>query len=155
VPQTAARAGAALEPSTRWQVSEVLARYGHVVDNEEWKYLPLVFTDDAVLDAQYLTASGLAEIQRHLEASGPWRSHHTINTATKYFGDAGEITAWSRYLVVHADGLSVPGDYVDILVPTPAGWRIRHRRISARNRPDQAPDGQPWRTESFATWSSE
>jgi hypothetical protein len=149
------RVGAALDPDTRWQVSEVLSRYGHIVDNEEWAYLPLVFADDAVLDAQYVTARGLAEIRRYLESSGPWRSHHTLNTATKYLGDSGEITAWSRSLVVRADGLSIPGDYVDVLVPAAAGWRIRSRRISARNRPGQSLDGQAWRTESFATWSAE
>ncbi len=71
------RAGAALNPDDRWQVSEVLSRYGHIVDNEEWTYLPLVFTGDAGLDAQYVTAGGLAEIRRYLESSGPWRSHHT------------------------------------------------------------------------------
>jgi hypothetical protein len=75
-------------------------------------------------------------------------------SATKYFGDAGEITAWSRSLVVQADGLSIPGDYVDVLRPTAAGWRIRSRRLSLRNRLDQSPDGEPWRTESFATWSA-
>jgi hypothetical protein len=148
------RAGTALDPDTRWQVSEVLSRFGHIVDNGDWEYLPLVFTDDAVLDAQDGAARGLAEIRQYLESAGRWRSHHTLNTATQYFGDSGEITAWSRSLVVQADGLSVPGDYVDILVPTAAGWRIRSRRASARNRPGPAPDGQPWRTESFATWSA-
>jgi hypothetical protein len=57
--------------------------------------------------------------------------------------------------VVQADGFSIPGDYIDVLVPTAAGWRIRSRRISGRNRPDRAPDGQAWRTENFATWSAE
>ena len=42
-----------LDAETRWQVSEVLSRYGHIVDNQEWAYLPLVFTPDATLDVQY------------------------------------------------------------------------------------------------------
>ena len=113
----------------------MLSRFGHIVDNAEWAYLPLVFTADAVLDAQYVTARGLAQIRPYLESAGPWRSHHTLNAATRYTGDAGEITAWSRSLVVQADGISRPGDYVDVLVPTDAGWRIRSRRVSARNRP--------------------
>ena len=153
---TKQRTGAdtALDPATRWQISEVLSRYGHIVDNQEWAYLPLVFTDDAVFDAQEVTARGLTAIRQYLESSGPWRSHHTLNTATRYLGGAGEVTAWSRSLVVQADGLSVPGDFVDALLPTAAGWRIRSRRLSLRNRPGRSPDGEPWRTESFATWST-
>ncbi|MCW2530275.1 MAG: nuclear transport factor 2 family protein [Pseudonocardiales bacterium] len=142
-----------LDPDTRWQISEVLSLYGHIVDNQEWTYLPQVFTADAALDAQYTSAKGIAEIQKHLESFGPWRSHHTLNTITKRSG--AEVSAWSRFLVVEASGITISGDYVDTLTNTEDGWRIRSRRISLRNRPDQTPDGQAWRTESFSTWNAE
>jgi SnoaL-like domain len=153
-PPTPADTGDALDAETHWQVSEVLSRFGHIVDNQEWPYLSLVFTGDAVLDYQTGTATGLAEISQYLGSSGPWLSHHTLNTATRYLGATGEITAWSRSLVVQADGISIPGDDIDVLVPTADGWRIRSRRSSRRNQPGPAPGGQPWRTESFATWSA-
>jgi hypothetical protein len=142
-----------LAPDTRWQISETLSRYGHVVDNQEWSYLPLVFTADAVVDAQYVNLHGLGEIQGHLESFGPWRSHHTINTIVKR-GGPEKVRAWSRFLIVQADGITISGDYIDELVHTADGWRIRSRRISLRNRPDKTPDGQAWRTESFATWNA-
>jgi hypothetical protein len=142
-----------LDPDTRWQISETLSRYGHIVDNQEWAYLPLVFTADAELDAQYTSASGLTEIQSYLESFGPWRSHHTINTIVKR-GGRETVEAWSRFLVVLADGITISGDYIDELIQAADGWRIRSRRISLRNRPDKAPDGQAWRTESFATWNA-
>jgi SnoaL-like domain len=146
--------GAALDPRPRWQISEVLSRHGHIVDNQEWAYLPLVFTASATLDAQYTSATGVAEIQQFLESFGPWRSHHTLNTVTKYSGTQGEVSAWSRFLVVEAAGTTISGDYVDVLTDTIDGWRIRSRRISPRNRPGQAPDGQAWRSESFSTWNA-
>lgn len=143
-----------LDAETRWQVSQVLARHGHIVDNQEWAYLPLVFTPDATIDAQHTTATGLAEIQQYLEAAGPWRSHHTLNTITKPSADGQEISAWSRFLVVAATGTTVSGDYVDVLTDAGDGLRIQSRRVSLRNRPDQTPDGEAWRTESFATWNA-
>jgi hypothetical protein len=142
----------AVDPETRWQITEVLSRYGHIVDNQEWAYLQLVFTPIATIDAQYTHVNGLEEIRQHLESFGPWRSHHTLNTVTKPWGTNGDVTAWSRFLVVEAAGTTVSGDYVDVLTNTPDGWRIRSRRISLRNRPDQAPNGEPWRTQTFATW---
>jgi hypothetical protein len=142
-----------LDAETRWQVSEVLARYGHIVDNQEWDHLPLVFTPDATLDVQYATVDGLPAIQEFLAPGDRWRSHHTLNTTTKYL-HRGEVSAWSRFLIVEAAGTTISGDYVDELTPTTGGWRIRSRRVSLRNRPDHAPDGAEWRRESFATWTA-
>jgi hypothetical protein len=142
-----------LDAETRWQVSEVLARYGHIVDNQEWDYLPLVFTPDATLDVQYTTVGGLPAIKDFLTPGDRWQSHHTLNTTTKYLGQ-GEVSAWSRFLIVEAAGTTISGDYVDVLIPTADGWRVRSRRVSLRNRPDRAPDGTAWRRESFATWNA-
>ncbi len=153
--QAMTRAGQdALDPDTRWQVSEVLSRFAHLVDNDEWTLLPLVFTPDATLSAQDGTARGLSEIETYLRPGDRWRAHHTLNTITRFLAD-GTVSAWSRFLIVEAVGTTISGDYVDVLSDTAEGWRIRSRRISLRNRPGAAPDGQPWRTESFATWIAE
>ena len=144
----------ALDPGTRWQVSEVLSHFAHMVDNDEWTLLPLLFTPDATLSAQDGSAHGLSEIQNYLRPGDRWRAHHTLNTITRFLAD-GTVSAWSRFLIVEAAGTTISGDYVDVLSDTAEGWRIRSRRISLRNRPGAAPDGQPWRTESFATWIAE
>jgi len=153
--QLTPRAGQdALDPDTRWQVSEVLSRFAHMIDNSEWTLLPLLFTPDATLSAQDGTANGLSEIETYLRPGDPWRAHHTLNTITRFLAD-GTVSAWSRFLIVEAVGTTISGDYIDVLSDTAEGWRILSRRISLRNRPGAAPDGQPWRTESFATWAAE
>ena len=144
----------ALDPDTRWQVSEVLSRFAHLVDNGEWTLLPLVFTPDATLSAQDGTANGLSEIETYLRPGDRWRAHHTLNTITRFLAD-GTVSAWSRFLLVEAVGTAISGDYVDVLSNTAEGWRICSRRISLRNQAGAAPDGQPWRTESFVTWIAE
>lgn len=141
----------ALDPDLRWQVSEVLSRFAHLVDNGEWALLPLVFTPDATLDAEDGTANGLSQIEAYLRPADRWQAHHTLNTITRFRPD-GTVSAWSRFLIVEAAGTTISGDYADELTGTAEGWRIRSRRISLRNRPGTAPGGPPWRTESFATW---
>jgi hypothetical protein len=144
-----------VDSEIRWAVTEVLSRYGHVVDNQAWAELGSVFTSDAVIDAQYETAQGLAEIRRYLESFDAKRSHHSLTPIIQP-GEPSEhprvVHAWSRFIVVEYDATVLCGDYVDVVVEAAEGWRIQRRRISPRNRADTAPGGQPWRTESFGTW---
>ncbi len=93
----------------------MLSRYGHILDNGEWGYLSTVFALDATLDAQYVTAHGLGEIEQFLQPFDRWTSHHTLNTATRYVGSSGDVSAWSRFLLVEASGRTASGDYVDLL----------------------------------------
>lgn len=134
-----------------WAVTELLARYGHVVDNQAWAELPSVFTADAALDAEFAdgefrTVTGRERIREFLEGFDPLRSHHTLNTIIEN-GD-GVVHAWSRFLVVEFDATSLTGDYVDEIIETPDGLRISKRRISTRNRREAR------RQESFGTWIS-
>lgn len=133
-----------------WAVTELLSRYSHVVDNQAWDELPSVFTPDAEVDAEFTTVTGYVGIRGLLESFDPLRSHHTLNTILRD-GAEGVTHAWSRFLVVEFDASSLTGDYVDDIVDTEAGPRIRKRRMSTRNRPEDA--GKP-RRESFATWTA-
>lgn len=135
-----------------WAVTELLSRYGHVVDARAWPQLTSVFTSDATLDTEDGSARGLAEIQAYLQAVNPLRSHHTLNPVLK--ADGSTVRAWSRFILIEADATSLGGDYIDEFTNTPAGWRISARRISRRNRPDVAPGGDRWRTETFASWEA-
>lgn len=133
-----------------WAVTELLARYGHVVDNQEWDELTSVFTADVELDAQfadgeYRTVTGIDALRGFLESFDPRRSHHTLNTIIRI--EDGVAYAWSRFLVVEFDATSLTGDYVDEIVPATEGPRIRKRRISTRNRTEQG------RQESFESWT--
>ncbi len=113
----------------------------HIVDNQEWSYLTLVFTPTAALDVQYARATGIDEIRQHLETFGPWRSHHTLNTFTKYIGAGAEISAWE----------SVPGRRGDRYDDQRGLRRRAHdhaRRLAdpfAPNQPAQPPrPGTRW-----------
>ncbi len=141
-----------MDSEISWAVTELLSRFGHVVDNQAWPELGSVFSADAVIDAQDATASGLAEIRRYLESSDPKRSHHSLTPIISAGDSPGVVHAWSRFIIVEYDATVLCGDYVDVVVDTAEGWRIRARRISPRNRADSAPGGEPWRRESFATW---
>jgi hypothetical protein len=135
-----------------WAVTELLSRYGHVVDARAWPELTSVFTGDATLHTEDGSARGLAEIQAYLEAVDARRSHHTLNPVLKV--DGATVRAWSRFILIEADATSLGGDYIDELTNTPAGWRISARRITRRNRPGAAPGGDPWRIETFASWEA-
>jgi hypothetical protein len=141
-----------VDSEIRWDVTELLSRYGHVVDNQAWAELGSVFTTDAVIDAQYETTQGLAEIRRYLESFDPKRSHHSLTPIIQPGEHPGVVHAWSRFIIVEFDATVLCGDYVDVVVETAGGWRIQGRRVSPRNRADTAPGGEPWRTESFAAW---
>jgi hypothetical protein len=134
-----------------WAVRELLARYGHVVDNQAWDELPSVFTNDVELDAEFAdgefrVVTGLDRLREFLEGFDSRRSHHTLNTIVDEHD--GVVHAWSRFLVVEFDATSLTGDYVDEIVKTAGGPRIAKRRISTRNRPA----GEQGRVESFETW---
>ncbi|QII04893.1 nuclear transport factor 2 family protein [Rhodococcoides fascians A25f] len=130
-----------------WAVAEVLARYAHVVDNQEWEELASVFTPDATLEAEKNLIIGLDGIRGYLESFDPKRSHHTLNTITDIDGDIARV--WSRFIVVEFDATSLTGDYVDQVIATGDGARISRRRITVRNRPDIAQH----EAESFASWA--
>ncbi|WP_114327896.1 nuclear transport factor 2 family protein [Rhodococcus sp. Eu-32] len=135
-----------------WAVHELLARYGHVVDNQAWDELPSVFTADVRLDAEFAdgefrVVTGLDRLREFLEGFDSRRSHHTLNTILEVDAD-GIVHAWSRFLVVEFDATSLTGDYVDEIVDTADGPRIGKRRISTRNRPAD----EQGRVESFETW---
>ena len=88
--------------------------------------------------------TGFAEIRVFLAPGDRWRSHHTLNTTTKYSSIEREVSAWSRFLSSRRPvrRSAVTTSTSD---PTVDGWRVRSRRVSLRNRPDRAPDGTAWR----------
>ena len=136
------------------EIIELLARYAHVVDNREWHQAKTVFRADVQLGRSPVISSGLENLTALVGSAPATHGHNSTDVILDARPD-GTVRAWSKFYIVRGDGTVGSGDYQDTLVKTAGGWRIRSRRISLRNRPGSAPDGQPWRTESFATWIAE
>lgn len=107
-------------------VVQVLALYGHAVDNGDTELLAQVFIAPPALDP----------------ATSP--SHHTVNTEVKRV--PGGLAAWSRLVTIAGDGSVASADVVDALTETPAGWRVTSRTVHPRHGgPTVVADGEaPW-----------
>jgi hypothetical protein len=115
-----------------WEISQLLARYGHIVDNSEWPQLTTVFTADAVLECPDEQVTGLDAITRHLQEQADRSAHHTVNTQLDE--DTHGIRARSRIVVIGYDAAVHSLDVVDTIVRTAGGWRISRRQDRRRTR---------------------
>lgn len=119
-----------LEPGDTFEIYELLALFGHVIDGRQWNRLGEVFTEDVVSDA---TGVGLARTQGLARIMKNWSSqsrladaHHTTNIILRQVDD------WTVHAV--SKGLSLYGTaeahtvvHQDVIVRTGAGWRISAR----------------------------
>ncbi|MFF0902324.1 UNVERIFIED_CONTAM: nuclear transport factor 2 family protein [Kocuria sp. CPCC 205316] len=115
------------------EIGTVLSRCARVVDARAWLDLDRVFTADAVVVSPGGTARGPAEIAERLlaETGDP---HLVTDTVLRRLAP-DRVRAWSKWLVVCADGSAHGGDQLDLFVRTPDGWRIAERRIAALETP--------------------
>jgi hypothetical protein len=115
-----------------WEILQLLARYGHVVDNSEWPELAAVFTADAVLECGDEEVTGLDAVTRHLRAQSDRSAHHTVNTQLEE--DTHGVRTRSRIVVIGYDAAVHSRDVVDTIVRTADGWRISRRQDRRRTR---------------------
>lgn len=118
------------------EIQQLIALYAHAVDAPDQAMFPQVFTEDAVFDARP-TGWGLIEGR---EAIAAWfargkpphpPSHNTMNV--HIYEEGGETKVRSKWLSIdRRDGSMVSGDYHDVVVRTPEGWRIRSRGFIIR-----------------------
>lgn len=131
------------------EIQQLMALYGHAVDAPDQAMFPLVFTKDAVFDAES-TGWGIVEGR---EAIAAWfargkpphpASHHLTNVHV-YEAD-GETRVRSKWLVIdRRNGGVVSGDYDDVIARTAEGWRIKRRSFMIRyptSYEGQGPDKQ-------------
>lgn len=131
-----------LTADDRLAIHEVIALHGHLSDAGAYERFDEVFTPDLVVDA---TALGLAplpaqdpsrpRLDMYIAAAhrhgpdGPL-AHHVTNVIVREDGDGA--LAWSKGIALNQDGSVASFTYEDQLVRTSQGWRIRHRKVSAR-----------------------
>lgn len=117
-------------------IHQLLALYGHAADADDQALLAEVFTEDAVFDARPCEAglhSGLAAIQAWFAMGKPPHppSHHTTNVYV--YADGEVVRARSKWLTIAEEtGRPRSGDYEDVVVRTPEGWRIQTRVATPR-----------------------
>ena len=121
------------------EVHQLLGLYGHVLDTAEWDRLDDLFETDAVLDYTGVRAprvfSGIEEIREFFRDANHPSAHHVTNIFV--FEAGGEVRVKSKFFVPYTRPTHDPlrwygGDYDDVVVRTPDGWRFRKRVCTAR-----------------------
>ena len=118
----------------RAEIEQVIAAYGHIVDDNVWDRAHLVFTEDFVFDFSdhgRPNLNGVAELRAALEDRKVY-SHHSTNVAI-FEGEHGVVRVRSKFIGFPNEGPPISGDYRDEFIHTPAGWRLWRRRSSVRD----------------------
>ena len=123
-----------LTPADHIEIREVLADYGHIVDDHDWDRAEDVFMPDVVFESHNgeIVLNGISDIVATFKGRNMY-AHVTTNTTLRENND-GTVSAHSKFLGFPNEGPPVTGDYRDQLVRTPAGWRLAHRRAEIRQR---------------------
>lgn len=121
----------------RAAITDVCLRYATALDTRDWQLLRTCFTPDAV--THYGPGPALEGYDAFERVSREWmpaqvRSQHLIaNVAVEVDGDVASSSCYVRADHVHeelpGEHLEFVGRYLDELVRTGEGWRIRHRRF--------------------------
>ena len=122
-------------------IHDLLARYGHVVDDADWQRLSDVFCDDGEFDLDAIgrgRAQGMEELRACFAQLDHPLAHHTTNVTIEPDGEQ-RARVRCKYLVVSDDGRARTGEYHDDVVHTAEGWRIERRVVVPRRaRPGRA-----------------
>ncbi|MGJ5894752.1 nuclear transport factor 2 family protein [Streptomyces sp. V2] len=126
-------------PEDRLAIHELLSLHGHLTDDGALDRLDEVFTPDVVYDLTDYGRSPLHDLGALREAAldlGPANpvAHHVTNIVVTFL-DNDNAQARSKGLGITTDGSCGSVTYDDTLVRTPDGWRISHRRVTARRVP--------------------
>lgn len=116
-------------------LQSLLARYGHIMDSEDFERLAEVLTEDVLWDSSAMPTpfvdTGLENVvARQRQARHP-RSYHATNVVVA-FVDEETAVLHSKSLTIQADGTVRTGDYIDHAIRTDKGWRIDRHKLLAR-----------------------
>lgn len=125
------------------EIQNLLGRYGHLIDAEDWDAFAGLFTDDAVFDYTAVRAPrvlhGTAEILDYFRTANHPSAHHVTNIVMEEttVGDVPAVRVHSKFIVPFTRPGHVPtrwygGDYHDVVVKTPAGWRFAEKVCTPR-----------------------
>lgn len=129
----------AVSAEDRLAISELIALHGHIMDSGELDRLEDLFSPEVTYDLGDFgrgTLQGIDAIRNAAIAMGD-RSpvgHHVMNIILTEV-DSQVVSVRSKGIGIQADGSSGSVVYDDIVKRTTAGWRITHRKVSARRAP--------------------
>lgn len=125
-----------IETADRLAIHELLALYGHVIDERQWSDMESVFTVDVVYDATdfgHDVTRTLDELRDHWSGDESLHplAHHATNIVVTEDAD-GTVRVLSKGIGVGPKGRVGSAVYRDVVVRTDAGWRIAYRRAELR-----------------------
>ena len=138
------------EISDRLEINELLVRYSHAVDTQDWEAYARVFTPDATID--YTEMGGprgdvpsTVEFLRAAMSTFLSYQHMVSNTVLSIDGDTAtaRTICYNPMVLDRGEGATHVFFcglwYRDVLVRTPDGWRI-HDRYEERSYIHNAPE---------------
>ena len=124
-----------IDVSDRLAIHELLSLYGHLIDQRRWAELDQVFSADVVFDATEmgvpLTTSFNALLEHWTTDATHPLAHHATNVVVTEDAD-GTVRVMSKGIGVGNKGRVGSVTYFDVVVRTPAGWRLKHRVAQLR-----------------------
>ena len=121
------------ETAHRQAIYELLANYGHILDDVAHHRSPEIFAEDAVFD---LSAYDQANLNSRAEIAAAFQGrnmygHLTTNIVIEELArDSAQVH--SKYIAFAQDGDIHTGDYFDVVIRTDAGWRLKVRKAVPR-----------------------
>jgi hypothetical protein len=130
-----------IDTGDRLAIHELLALYGHLIDERRWDELHLVFIPDVVYDA---TDFDMPVTRSLDELVAEWTSeegmarhplaHHATNVVV-IEDDDGTVRVLSKGIGVGPGGRVGSVTYRDIVVRVDGGWRLSSRTAVLRRGP--------------------
>jgi 3-phenylpropionate/cinnamic acid dioxygenase small subunit len=123
----------------RFEINDLMAEHGHLVDTGELDRMDELFTPDVVYDLTELgfgELRGVAALREAALALGDANpvGHHVTNVLITQ-NDAGVVVVRSKGIGIDADGGCGSVTYEDVVVRESAGWRISYRKVVPRRSP--------------------
>ncbi len=121
-------------------ILRTLSLYCHVADDKALDRLLEVFTPDAVLEPPTpRRLTGVDDIRWYWseytpKAAIPVTCHLSLDTVIDLDPDGRTARVRSKGMGFRADMGYVLTEYDDVVEKTPAGWRIKHRRITRKTK---------------------
>jgi hypothetical protein len=121
------------------QINQLVSAYGYMADTRDIDPSQ-VFTEDGVLDMTELNVGrrehmGVPQYGKPkpgpTEQAGRYALQHLMTSAYVYVED-GQVKGRSKWVVPLNTGTWTGGEYFDTYVKTPAGWRIKERKLVPR-----------------------
>ena len=125
-----------LDLADRLAIHELLALYGHLIDEREWSRLDEIMTADLYYDATDFglgitnTLEDLRAIWTSDEARHPL-AHHATNIVITEDAD-GTVRVLSKGVGVGYKGRVGSVTYRDVVVKTAEGWKFAARELDLR-----------------------